>query len=786
VSVGGFDNSILQDFLTECGELLEQLEADLVVLEGSPSDPEMLNQVFRALHTIKGSASFLGLTNLVGIAHCSESALNAARNSVVRVDRAMMDLLLRAVDIIKKQMGQLGAGDELVVPPKDLVDALTRLGEGKQSGGAKAAATATPAPATAAAAKPESTPAPAAGSSSSIPAIAPLSLAPGKAELLEFLIADLDESLGKIAERVGGCAGASPDDAAVFRDLCDALKRAVDFFEFGAMSELCAGLAEYAANAQSMPPEACVQAAPRVMGALELMKLQAAGLRQQQLLTWPTRTLMARLHTLCAGGSLAVGETLPAGVDAVGALAFDGAGGPGAKEAAAEIPAQPPAPIDVPEPVAEPADRVPASTPPESKPDEEKGARDEHGKKHGAGVEQTIRVEVGRLETLMNLVGELVLQKNRLAAISRSIAGETSTATTLKESMTLAAGGLDRVTADIQLAVMRTRMQPLDKLFGRYPRLIRDLSTKTGKKIDLVIEGGETEVDKSVIEELGDPLVHLLRNSADHGVETIADRVASGKSETGTIKLSASHEGSHVRLQIADDGRGLNRDRIARKAIERGLVREADVSGMPDRQVFDFIFLPGFSTAEQVSDLSGRGVGMDVVRTNIEKLKGTIDLASTAGQGTTITITIPLTVAILPAMMVGVANEIYAIPLTNILEIVRPSENEVSTIGEHPVMRLRDSVLPLIRAAELFGHPEGGSVSSPFAVVLSMGQRRCGLLVTRLIGQQEIVIKPLDGRADHGGPVSGATVRDDGGVSLIVDVGELLRLAEGRQAGSAA
>jgi two-component system chemotaxis sensor kinase CheA len=384
----------------------------------------------------------------------------------------------------------------------------------------------------------------------------------------------------------------------------------------------------------------------------------------------------------------------------------------------------------------------------------------------------------------MNLVGELVLQKNRIAAISRTCLG-TDAPQELKEALTLNASGLDRVTGDIQLAVMRTRMQPLEKLFGKYPRLIRDLCAKTGKKIKLEIEGGDTEVDKSVIEELGDPLVHLLRNSADHGIEASADRVAAGKSETGTIRLLAAHQGSHVTVKVIDDGRGLNKERILRKAIERGLVQESAVSTLSERDIFQFIFLPGFSTAEKVSDLSGRGVGMDVVRTNIEKVKGTISLSSEPGKGTEITITIPLTIAIMQAMMVSSGDEIYALPLANILEIVKPSKESLSTIGEHPVMRLRDRILPLIPATEIFGTRDTEKVTSPFAVVLTMNDKCVGLMVSGLIGQQEIVIKPLDtlgvDASSKGRSVSGATVRDDGGVSLIVDVAELVRMAETRQ-----
>lgn len=757
----GFDQEIVQDFLTESGELLGLLEGDLVVLESTPRDPELLNKVFRALHTIKGTASFLQLTNLVAIAHCSESALNAARNGVVVVGPAMMNLLLEAVDILKTHMSQLAAGEELSVPRAELVAQLTAIGEGKASlDGAPAAPAATNAASAAPAPAPDATTKPAPGANAGN--VRKLELGPGKADLLEYLVADLDETMNKVQAGLNALAGAQDvqSSAKSLAETCEQLGRCVDFFEHGQMGELAQAMAS-AAGKLTSKQDALNNVMPHLRSLCDLVNGQAAGIKAGEVREVAAEELLNQLENAWSGIAATPANPAPA--------------------------VQPVTPVHEPHPLAEPADLTKSATPTNTHPatdtKADAKAAEKAGDKHDAkAVENTIRVEVGRLESLMNLVGELVLQKNRIGALTRRAASAANTDVELAEAMTAAAGTLDRVTSDIQLAVMRTRMQPLDKLFGRYPRLIRDLAAKTGKKIQLVIEGGDTEVDKSVIEELGDPLVHLLRNSCDHGLELPEDRVKAGKSETGTLTLRASHEGSHVRVLVIDDGRGLSREKICKKAVERGLATAEQVATLSDREIWNFIFEAGFSTAEKVSDLSGRGVGMDVVRTNIHKLKGSIELSSELGKGTTISITIPLTVAILPAMMVGVGDEIYALPLGSILEIVRPQDDQISSIGGHRVMRLRDSVLPLVDAAELFNQPADKRRESPFAVVLQQHEKRVGLMVTRLIGQQEVVIKALDETGANSMPkaVSGATVRDDGGVSLIVDVDRLITMAEGR------
>jgi two-component system chemotaxis sensor kinase CheA len=728
-----FDPELLQDFLTESTELLEQLDQDLVLLESTPTDLELLNRVFRALHTIKGSASFLALTNLVAIAHAAETALNAARNRVFVVDRAAMDLMLGASDVLKKQLGDVRAGRELTLASTELVSALSALGEAAPPGrGAPAIQKDAPGSPAEPADK-------IGGGSTSVP----LALPKNKLDLLDFLVADVDQTLEQIDAQLAHLAIEADRMAASasLSDLGEQLAKSAEFFEFGKMQELAGCLIKLGQQSTTLAPDQLPAAMHLGQRVLEVLREQKAGLASGQIVTRPIEALcepFGHLNTLEAERPASVTE-----------------------------PDRPGAP-------AEPADAAPGSVQASAGPAAAQGASGGAGAGAGAG-EQTIRVEVSRLETLLNLVGELVLQKNRVGALVRGLARNTELPQDVREQFGETSSSLDRVTSDLQVAVMKTRMQPLEKVFGKYPRLIRDLARKLNKQINLEIEGASTEVDKSVIEEIGDPLVHLMRNSADHGVESPADRVKAGKPQAGTIRLVASNAGGHVQILIIDDGKGIDPEFIARKCIEKGLITDQQAAAMSEREKIALIFAPGFSTAEKLSDVSGRGVGMDVVKTNIEKLKGTIEIESVVGQGTTMRIKIPLTVAILSAMMVGVGQEIYAVPLANVIEIVKPGEGTRSSINQRPVMRLRDTVLPLLSSGELFGL--GTQAEEQFAVVLSSGDKRVGLLVTRLIGQQEVVIKPLDRFIDKGGPVSGATVRDDGGVSLIVDVQRMFAIA---------
>jgi two-component system, chemotaxis family, sensor kinase CheA len=445
------------------------------------------------------------------------------------------------------------------------------------------------------------------------------------------------------------------------------------------------------------------------------------------------------------------------------------------------------------EPDAEPEEEKGAATPPPPPPPPPSAPKAPRGggsdgdsepkagapaKKAPAAVDQTIRVDVKRLDHLMNLIGELVLAKNRLIKINDDVE-ERYEGEEFLEELNQVVSIVSLVTTDLQIAVMKTRMLPVGKVFNKFPRMIRDLSRELNKKIELVISGEETELDKSIVEEIGDPLVHIIRNSCDHGVEAPEDRLAKGKEETGTIMLKAYNEGNQIVIQIDDDGKGLDAEALKNKSLEKGIITEKEADTMSDKEAFGLIFKPGFSMAKQVTNVSGRGVGMDVVKTNIEKLNGIIDIDSEIGKGTSMKLKIPLTLAIIQALLVGVQEEHYAIPLASVLETVRISTDEIYTVEGKSVMRLRDEVLSLVHIGDIFEVERILDASEhAYVVVLGLGTSKLGLIVDTLVGQEEIVIKSLGEYLKGIDGIAGATIRGDGGVTLIVDVVALMDMAK--------
>ncbi|GAA9226634.1 chemotaxis histidine kinase/response regulator CheAY2 [Helicobacter pylori] len=402
----------------------------------------------------------------------------------------------------------------------------------------------------------------------------------------------------------------------------------------------------------------------------------------------------------------------------------------------------------------------------------------EENKAPSIGVEQTVRVDVRRLDHLMNLIGELVLGKNRLIRIYGDVE-ERYDGEKFLEELNQVVSSISAVTTDLQLAVMKTRMQPVGKVFNKFPRMVRDLSRELGKSIELIIEGEETELDKSIVEEIGDPLIHIIRNSCDHGIEPLEERIRLNKPETGKVQLSAYNEGNHIVIKISDDGKGLDPVMLKEKAVEKGVISERDAEGMSDREAFNLIFKPGFSTAKVVSNVSGRGVGMDVVKTNIEKLNGIIEIDSEVGVGTTQKLKIPLTLAIIQALLVGVQEEYYAIPLSSVLETVRISQDEIYTVDGKSVLRLRDEVLSLVRLSDIFKVDAIlESNSDVYVVIIGLADQKIGVIVDYLIGQEEVVIKSLGYYLKNTRGIAGATVRGDGKITLIVDVGAMMDMAK--------
>ena len=585
---------ILEDFLIEAFEMIEQLDQDLVELENRPEDLELLNRIFRVAHTIKGSGSFLNFSVLTHLTHHMEDVLNKARHGELTITPDIMDVVLESIDFMKK-----------------LLNAIRDTGTDANTG--------------------------------------------------------LDSDIANIVARLDAISkGESPQDIP-------------------------------ASQESSTTQEAPQSQAP-----------QEASNNAQEEVDYSNMS---------------------------------------------------------PEEVEKEIERL-------------LNQRQEENKTLATSVEQTIRVDVKRLDSLMNLIGELVLGKNRLIKIYNDVE-ERYEGEKFLEELNQVVASVSMVTTDIQLAVMKTRMLPIGRVFNKFPRMVRDLSRELGKNIELVISGEETELDKSIVEEIGDPLVHLIRNACDHGIESKEERIAAGKKEQGTVELKAYNEGNHIVVEITDDGKGMDPATLKAKAIEKGIIGEREADTMTDREAYSLIFKAGFSTAKVVTNVSGRGVGMDVVKTNIEKLNGIIDVDSTYGEGTTLKLKIPLTLAIIQSLLVGVQEEYYAIPLASVIETVRISQDEIYTVENKSVLRLRNEVLPLVRLADIFGVDSVFDNSEQaYVVVIGLAENKIGVIVDFLIGQEEVVIKSLGSYLKGTEGIAGATIRGDGRVTLIVDIAAMMQMAK--------
>lgn len=615
---------ILEDFLVEAFELVEQIDHDLVELEANPEDLDLLNRIFRVAHTVKGSSSFLNFDILTKLTHHMEDVLNKARRGELKITPDVMDVVLESVDDMKNLLGSIRDNGNDTAIGLDITDVCARLD--KISGGEEVTQS-------------QST----------------------------------QEEKPKEEEK--------PQEPVVQEE------NTTEEVDVNSLSE-----SEVEAEIERL---------------LKVRKEEDKARRAQKK-----------------------------------------------------------------------ADSTPKSQPPKPKPAATKTDSKAVAASSSTQMEQTIRVEVKRLDSLMSLIGELVLGKNRLIKIYEDVS-ERYDGEQFLEELNQVVAALSIVTTDIQLAVMKTRMLPIAKVFNKFPRMVRDLSRDLNKQIDLEISGEETELDKSIVEVIGDPLVHIIRNSCDHGIESPEVRLAAGKPEKGVIELKAYSEGNNIVVEITDDGKGMDPDVLKAKCMEKGLITEREADAMSNKEAFGLIFKPGFSTATQVTNVSGRGVGMDVVKTNIEKLNGIIDIDSELGRGTILKLKIPLTLAIIQSLLVGSQEETYALPLASVLETVRVPLDDIYTIEGKNVLRLRDEVISLVRLSDLFNVKkvfDGGEQT--YVVVIGVVESKIGIIVDSLIGQEEVVIKSLGNYLQNIKGIAGATIRGDGKVTLIVDVGTIMEMAQ--------
>jgi two-component system chemotaxis sensor kinase CheA len=632
---------ILESFFIETDELLENFSQDLMILESHPDDLELLNKIFRSIHTIKGTSSFMGFDKIQNLTHHAEDLLNKLRKGELKASVPIFDCLLEVHDWVRLLVDNVKNGVDTNVDYQNTINQIEILRH-------PAATTET--------------------------------------------IEDKSNT-SKIVD--------VPENSKTTSNEQSALESILNNSNIGNHSG-------------DFTDEE-----------LELIQAAFAEVNKDFNQEHKPESISKNLSEI--NDIKPVIENIQS--EAISAI----------KEETK--------PIDK-------KDHIPGSTKAQST--------------------ETIRVDVNRLEVLMDLSGELVLGRNRLAQITEIMDQDSKNKDKISDLIETTAQ-IDFITSEIQAAVMRMRMVAIGKLYQKVPRIVRDLSKEFSKKINLVLKGEETEIDRGIIDELNDPLVHMIRNSCDHGIETPEQRMAAGKSPEGTITLDAEQEGNNIVLRIIDDGKGLDSEKLKAKGIERGLITAEAANQMSKREIFQLIFAPGFSMAAKVTNVSGRGVGMDVVRTNIQKLKGIIDIDSEVGKGTTFTIKLPLTLAIIQGLLVKVKNETYAIPLSTVVEVVSVDLDKVYYVNQKEVIRIREDVLPLLRLDRNLGVKDANTgLENRYVVVVGLGTNRLGFVVDELLGQQEIVIKSLGDYLGHISGIAGATIMGDGRVIMIIDASEVL------------
>lgn len=648
---------ILDEFIQEAEEILENLDQELIELESNPTNKELLNQIFRGMHTLKGGAGFLGLESVIELAHIIESIFDKLRNDEMQLDSNKMDTILEGIDIIKNAIETLKSDYEIpdVEEIREILEKLQSMLDGNEQ-------TSTP-------------------------------QEEAQTDIEAQNSNEPNHPTSKTEEEI----------EIIFKDDVDPdIQKLILQYPNKSMVEILDELI-------LLPPE------ERDMDLI--MKLDELIAQDKD------------VDDLILEKRKKIKKT---------------------EEKAVEQKEQ----------------STPPSPPPATKEQQTKPA-----KKPKKEETETIRIDIERVSTLMNLVGELVLDRNRIVKLTSKFRTNSEDIEAIEE-LNEAIAGMSRSVSDLQEVVMKLRMQPVKRIFSKFPRIVRDLAKKVGKKINLELEGEDTEIDRSILNQLEDPLIHLVRNSIDHGIEPPEERIAKGKPETGTIILSALQEGDRIIVSIEDDGRGIDPEKIKKKAIEKGLIRPDQAEQMSDKEAYELIFMPGFSTVDKVSDLSGRGVGMDVVANVIHSLRGAIEVESELGVGTKITMKLPLTVAIIRTLMVGVNNRIFAIPLFSVVEIIKYRPEDIKDVGIYKSLMLRDEVYLFFHLNELFDIESKNE--NRFVIIINIGEKNIAIAVDNLYGEEEIVIKPLGEMLKDIEGIAGATITGDGKVVLILDIKSLI------------
>jgi len=695
---------ILDDFVVETNELIEQLNQDLLLIE-SEKDDEIINRIFRAFHTIKGTSGFLAFEACMDLAHASEDLLNKIRNGELEPSAEIVDVLLESSDWFKMFMGDVESRVEREYNITDLQNSIARVLKGDAPQAVQVA--------------PEE-------KETIIEKFPVPVLAEGMPEeLIEEFVSESNELIETVGNELMSLE-IEPENKEIVDEIFrvfHTLKGNSGLMGLEQMSKVSHKSEDVLGKLRDKEIEPNTFLVDTLLASVDYMRTVIEEIRSNDLKAHDTTELFGKLHTIL-----------------------------GEKYEVKEI-SKPVAPSKKPVKAGKAKSKTPAM------------------KKK---IEQTIRVDVNRLDNLMNIAGELVLEKNRLLQVSHLLKREYPGNKEVGDLDSLN-NSLGYITTEIQESVMQMRMLPIANVFRKFPRMVRDLAKEKNKEINLAISGEETELDRSVIEAIGDPMIHLLRNALDHGIETPDVREAAGKPREGTISLNAFQEGNQIVIEIRDDGAGIDPDRILAKSIEKNVITAEEATLMKPKEIINLIFKPGFSTAEKVTDVSGRGVGMDVVNTNISRLNGMVDIDSEVGKGSVFIIKLPLTLTIMTGMVVRVWDEMYIIPLTAISETLRMESNMISSVKGHEVLTLRNSVLPILYLDRLLAVPHGDEVEAEnYIVIVSIANRRLGLVVSSLLGQEETVVKPLGQALGKVLFFAGATLRGDGKVSLILDVTQIL------------